>query len=113
MPRPDELLSDLRSVGLEVSLRGDRIAIAPRSKLTRSTIREVRQQRPMLMALLAAEASNGVKVEPPTLTPMQRLEAAQRAKVERLLNSPCCPCSTCRAADIASLLAQQDRWRYF
>jgi hypothetical protein len=53
MPRdPAELLNDLRAAGFAVSLRGERIAVGPREKLTPSVVAEIKRLRSQIVELL-------------------------------------------------------------
>jgi TubC N-terminal docking domain len=55
MPRdPAELLAELRSAGFTITLRGSRIAVAPREWLTPAIITEIRRHREELIALLSS-----------------------------------------------------------
>lgn len=104
----------MRAAGFELSERDGRLVVrAVSRRLTDAERDELRALRDQVLADLRSAAKRGpksVEAEPPPPSPMQRLAAAQREKVERLLTGPACRCGRCIAEDAAERL--RDDWPY-
>lgn len=115
MPAPEELLADLRSQGFTVGVRGERLAVAPRAKLTAATVREIRSQRDALFALVAAEGVNaarsGAEHPPRPKSPLDARSEWARAQAQRRLRGPACGCASCRSEDARARIRVEDLWR--
>ena len=59
----DDLLVNLRTVGFTLSAKGGKLLVSPASKLTPELTEAIREHKPALLALLAAERP---------LTPLER-----------------------------------------